>query len=272
MRKINPKPILILVLVSCFLTSCITRQYFLSPFQATNQPYRAMPLISDSTKSATYAGGVLAVGGANQGLRDQTFQFQGEIHRAHVINNNFHFNYGATGLLGSYTVKLNAGNYTYGVAPFAGQFGDGMFVAGAGVFAGAYYTIPLDWGGEWRVIGLESNFQKEFGEYGKMRKLLPDSLAEGIQRPDYFNTIGITTNLIRKFRKSKNKFGYRAGIFISTTQVRDTKTMYAYNVIPAYVVNTVHFTKRRVTGYAQVNIGTYAANFMIGGSVRIGKY
>src|SRR5687768_15021342 len=86
---------------SLFLSGCVSQGYFLSPFQANNQPYKAMPMVSDSAHKSQYAAAGLSIGGANQSLSDIVFTFHGSVHQAHTFE-NLQFFYGATAVAGNY--------------------------------------------------------------------------------------------------------------------------------------------------------------------------
>jgi hypothetical protein len=261
----------VMVLLSCtMLTSCVHQGYFLSPFQANNHAYKSLPMISDSVAGATYASGNISLGGANQNLRDGVFTIQGSLHRAHSFR-HLQFHYGANLVAGNYHVKQN---YDYdgrgggNPATIFDQPGN-RFFGGAGAFGGVNLVIPFRSGSEWRVIGAETNYQREFGDYGRFRRKLPDSAANVITRDRYFQTVGLTTNVIKKFRKSGNTFGYKFGFYVGTSRSRRLDSYYGTHILPVYISNTLHLTRQRVTGFAQINAGTFALNFQTGVNVRL---
>jgi len=226
-------------------------------------------MVSDSTHQAVYASGGISIGAANQTLRDVVFSSQLSIHQAHTYS-HFQFFYGATAIAGNYHIAedYNAYNY-YGSYPGTSIHRGNRFFAGLGAFAGADIVIPFRTGSEWRVIGVETNFQREFGDYQQFRSELPDSAAEAITRSRNFQTIGITTNVIKKFRRSGNSFGYKFGVYVGTQRTRLTYDYYNSYIVPVYISNTLHLTRQRVTGFAQINAGTYALNFQTGINVRL---
>ncbi|RYY20814.1 MAG: hypothetical protein EOO04_19325 [Chitinophagaceae bacterium] len=261
---------LIFIITSLTLTSCVHQGYFLSPFQANNQPYKALPMVSDSANKAVYASATISIGGANQNLSDIVYSFQGSVHQAHTFE-NFQFYYGATGAIGNYYINEQY-NYYY---PGGGSTNmpitsrGNRYFAGLGVSGGADFVIPFATGSEWRIIGLETNFLREFGDYQALRLKLPDSSAQVITRDKHFHTIGITTNVIKKFRKSGNSFGYKCGFYFGTSRTRRLDSYYGANLLPMYISNTLHLTRQRVTGFAQINAGSYAINFQTGINVRL---
>ncbi|RYF87691.1 MAG: hypothetical protein EOO00_12210 [Chitinophagaceae bacterium] len=129
--------------------------------------------------------------------------------------------------------------------------------------------IPFASGSEWRVFGVETNIQKEFGDYESLRQKMTDSIANIVDRDSYFHTVGFTTNVIKKFRKSGNTFGYKFGFHLSTNRIRRYDAYYGTYLLPMYISNTLHLTRQRVTGFAQINAGSYAVSFQTGINVRL---
>jgi hypothetical protein len=261
---------LIFIITSITLTSCVHQGYFLSPFQANNQPYKAIPMVSDSVHKSVYVATGISIGSANQSLSDVVFTFQGSVHQAHTFE-NVQFFYGATGVAGNYFLPEYYSYYNPGGSnpnlPITNR--GNRFFAGLGAFGGADIVIPFATGSEWRVLGVETNFQYEFGDYQSLRLKLPDSSAQAITRDKYFHTIGFTTNVIKKFRNSETSFGYKCGFYISTSRTSRLDNYYGTNLLPMYLANTLHLTRGRVTGFAQINAGSYALNFQTGVNVRL---
>jgi hypothetical protein len=261
---------LIFILASIVLTGCVHQGYFLSPFQANNHPYKAIPMVSDSAHKAVYAAAGISIGGANQTLSDVVFTFNGSVHQAHTFE-NLQVHYGATAVVGNYFLQEQYSYYNSGGmnpnVPITNR--GNRYFAGLGVFGGVDFVIPFATGSEWRVLGLETNFQQEFGDYQSLRLKLPDSAAQAITRDKFFHTIGFTTNVIKKFRKSGNTFGYKFGFHVGTSRTRRLDNYYGTNLLPMYISNTLHLTRQRVTGFAQINAGSYALNFQTGINVRL---
>lgn len=227
-------------------------------------------MVSDSGHKAVYAAGGFSIGAANQNLSDIVFTFQGSVHQAHTFQNLQVF-YGATGVIGNYYVEPRYAYYTTGGSYTTVPLTDrgNRFFAGVGAFGGANFVIPFATGSEWRVFGVETNIQREFGDYQKLRLKIPDSIANVVAREKYFHTIGFTTNVIKKFRKSGNTFGYKFGFHLSTNRTRRLDTYYGNHLLPMYISNTLHLTRQKVTGFAQINAGSYALNFQTGINVRL---
>jgi hypothetical protein len=261
----------LLILTGILISGCRQQAYLLSPFHANNHPYRALPMVSDSLHKAAYVSVGLSAGGANQNVRDGVFNFQTSLHQAHTFH-SLQFYYGANVSAGNYHVSRK--NPNDGPANSEGTLltnQGNKFFGGAGAFAGADLVIPFRSGSEWRVFGVETSYQREFGEYQHFRLKLPDSAATAITRDNYFHTIGFTTNVIKRFRKSGNSFGYKAGLYFSTSRTRRRDNYDGRYVYPTYFSNTLHLTRQQVTGYVQINTGSYALNFQTGVNIRLNK-
>lgn len=265
MKLLTP---ILLVSIS-FITGCVSQGYFLSPFQANNHPYKAIPMVSDSNSKSQYASAAISIGGANQSLGDVVFAFQGSVHQAHTFR-NVQFFYGANVVAGNYYMQPSYSYYQGGMNPGMPISSRGnRFFAGVGAFGGADLVIPFATGSEWRVFGIETNIQKEFGDYQSWRRKLPDSVVEVVTRQNYFHTVGFTTNVIKKMRKSGNTFGYKFGVYFGTSRTKRLDVYYGNHLLPFYISNTLHLTRQRVTGFAQINAGSYAVNFQTGFNVRL---
>ncbi|MHA4847069.1 hypothetical protein ACX0G7_23080 [Flavitalea antarctica] len=264
------KTLTLIFISSVLLSGCVTQGYYLSPFQANNQPYKTIPMVSDSSHRAVYAATGISIGGANQNLNDIVFTFNGSVHQAHTFQ-NLQFFYGAIAVVGNYFLQEQYSYYSSGgIDPNAPITNRGnRYFAGLGAFGGMDIVIPFATGSEWRVLGIETNFQQEFGDYQKIRLKIPDSAAQAITRDKFFHTIGFTTNVIRKFQKSGHTFGYKFGFHLSTSRTQRLDNYYGTNLLPMYISNTLHLTRQRVTGFVQINAGSYALNFQTGVNVRL---
>ncbi|RYY21749.1 MAG: hypothetical protein EOO04_17650 [Chitinophagaceae bacterium] len=254
------------------ITGCVRQVYLQSPLQATDHAYRAIPMVSDGIKNSVYASGSIVAGGGNQNLRDGVFQFQGSVHRAHTWS-RFQAYYGLSGMIGNYHISQHSvySNFGYFITT---QGPLNRYTAALGAFGGAGFVIPFGSGSEWRVFGVETSYQHELGDYLHYRLKLPDSAATIISRNNYFHTIGMSTNVIKKFRKSGNTFGYKFGVHMSTSRLRRLNTYDSFEgkyLLPAFVSNTLHLTRRRVTYFAQINAGTFALNMQTGINVKLAR-
>ena len=93
----------LLIIISLFFVSCAPQTqpaYFLSPMDVNANYYHAIPLKSDSLKSAIYTNAVFTVGSSNK-LEDYLYAFHGGIYRAHNFG-IFQAYYGAGLGFGSY--------------------------------------------------------------------------------------------------------------------------------------------------------------------------
>ncbi|RYG04817.1 MAG: hypothetical protein EOO02_05235 [Chitinophagaceae bacterium] len=263
---------LAMVVITLLITSCFPSQYYLSPFHANNQPYKAMPLRSDSVKSAVYAGGALNLGLANDLYRDKNFGLQGNIHRAHQFN-WLSLYYGANIAGGDYIVDP-----AYYYSGYRSVRGDqkpivpgNKFYGSAGISGGASLVIPFSsTGSEWRVLGVESNLQSEFGSYYQFRKNLPDTLVTATWKQPYYHTIGFTTNPMRKRRRNGEVVGCKFGVYFSPQPFRNSPFSYNRRT-PIYFSGQLHFSNKNTVAFLQLNLGDFAGNIQVGVTSKLGK-
>ena len=254
-----------------FLSGCVESSYLYSPSNATSNPYHAIPLQSDSLKGATYISSIFTLGGANEGLRDGVYAFQGRIHRSNNFK-NLQAYYGANVSLGVYHVAnyFNSYNSYYDTALYASN----NFFGSYGFNGGINAVIPTRHGGEWRVIGLETSVQKEFGNYYNFRKNLPDSASDVIFKKNVTGSVGIFTNIIGKSRHG-TEFGYKMSLGFMLNPESDFTHYYnVHNIVNPiiYFSHALHWTKENVTGFVQFNFSNgYAGNVQFGINYRLGK-
>jgi hypothetical protein len=228
---------------------------------------------ADSVKGATYVNGSFMAGNSNYRSRDNLFAFFGSIHRSNNFG-PFQAYYGLGITLGSYSV----GQYDVytNSTPYPPYNRDTINIPQGNHFFGAYgfnggmsYVISFGKHFEWRVIGFETSIQKEFGNYLGFRRALKDSVINILATDDMTKTLGGFTELVWK-RRSGTEFGYKmafGGSFVSPDSYRGDSSISA----PTYFSNTLHITKRRVTGFLQFNIGNHTGTFHTGVNVRLGR-
>jgi len=258
------------------LSGCISSSHFYSPTISSSNPYHAIPLQSDSAKAATYLSGILTLGGANDGLRDNAFSFQGRIHRSHNFE-NLQAYYGANLTLGLYHISefdnyQHAYSYPYYDSLNYHYYSSDNFFGSYGFNGGINAVISLP-RGEWRPIGIEASVQREFGSYYSFRKNLPDSAADGIFRKNTTGIVGLYTDIIHKSRRG-SEFGYKLSFGFVLNPSSDYTHVYNPNAIGTllYFSNTIHFSKENITGFIQINLGnSYAANVQLGVNYKLGK-
>lgn len=268
--KIVQTPPALLLFAMIFFSSCIESTYFHSPVQGNSASYRAMPVASDSMKSATYVSGSISIGGMNEFWRDGVYKFQAGLHRSHVLD-NFRLSYGASMVAGSYHVKPYFdynGNYID-----ASRNAGSKFFGAWGLYGGVSAAKPLGRRGEWRYIGIEGSLYNEFGAYADFRQQLPDSSAQEIDRKKYLGAIGLNTEIVFKGR-SLNKFGIKiaAGSFLRRLHYNYPASSSYYHHSHddlIYISNTYHFTVRKTTAWFQLNLATHAAHFQFGLNYRL---
>jgi hypothetical protein len=254
--------LLYLSIIVC-LVGCIEPAYFISPLNSTSQTYHTIPLRSDSIKSATYVNGIITLGGANQNGRDNIYSFNGNISQSHNIGH----------LQAWYGIGVTAGNYLiqkYSETDIVIPPTDNFFCA-VGLNGGVNVVVPFgNRGSEWRVIGIETSVQNEFGDYLKLRKSLIDSTTYSlVEANNWTTTLGGYSEVIWKLKEDE-QLGYKISCGSS---LQNGNNFYGTTVHaePVYFLNTLHVTRKNVTAFGQISLGTYAASFQFGINYNICK-
>lgn len=264
------------LLIPLFVSSCKEYAYFQSPMLTNTSGYKTIPLKSQQQPSATYASGAISYGDANDNGRDRVRCFNGAVHRSHNMG-AFQAFYGVTGTLGEYTIRPvrltewnSFSNLNLNDSLINAQQG-GKFFGSYGLTGGVNLVLPLSHGGEWRVVGAEFSWNQEFGKYFDFRKQLPDTAANLIDKRRAFFTLGISTDILIPVAR-KGSFGLKIAQVYSLRNLKgydDQKKPITHT--PQYFSGTLHLTINRVTGFYQVNIGSYATGMQFGTAVRIGR-
>jgi hypothetical protein len=270
----NKKLLNILVLCLALLTSCATRQaFYVSPYNGNHNPYHPIPLKQDSVKSASYAGLSISNGTANDNKADKTITFFTSFSRAH--------NFGD--FQGFYAANVSLGNYK--VVPFSeyestGNFNPdainenagNKFFGSTGIDGGINFVLPIH-NGEWRVLGIETSAQQEFGKYASFREKLTDKDADLIVRSNLFATIGGYTELAGKISNGSAGIRLAAGTVLGSKyhnllivdQFSGKRLKYNYINV------TIFLTEKKVTGYLQANYSGKSQAGFLGVNYRLGK-
>jgi hypothetical protein len=257
---------------STALTSCTTYSYFQSPLHSNNTFYKAIPFHDDSIGSALYASGSVTLGGVNDKLRGGVYTFSGSIHKSHNVG-IFQAYYGVSGMLGEYKIDsvYNADGTYHNesldvefINPNVGE----KFIAAAGGFGGINVVMPIR-NGEWRILGTELSWAKEFGNYVDFRNKIPDTSSNYIERRSDYFTLGICSDIIG--RRDYGSVGFKLGIVYNPRTMRGFNKDGRPTVSSAtYLSQTFHFeTNDRFTGFAQVNTGSHSLMFIAGLNYKI---
>ena len=270
----NKKLINVAVVCMAVLSGCISRQaFYVSPYNGNHNPYHPIPLKQDSVKSASYAGLSVSNGTANDNQADETLTFFTSLSRAHNFGN----------FQGFYAANVSLGNYK--VTPFseyesAGNFdpaainenAGNKFFGSTGIDGGINFVLPIH-NGEWRVLGIETSAQQEFGSYALFRKKLTDKDADLIVRSKLFATVGGYTELAGKISHGSAGVRLAAGTVLGSKyhnllivdQFSGKRLKYNY------IYFTIFLTKKKVTGYLQSNYSGKSQAGFLGVNYRLGK-
>ena len=266
------------------LLGCVERQsYYLSPQNANSNPYRAIPMKADSLKSAIYMNGVFSTGSANDRAADHVTAFQGSFHRS----NNFAIfqtYYGANLSLGSYHVTdyYNSTHNYYGFGnpyptdslnhiPNSRNFFGSYGISGGINIVATHQHIRRYRHSEWRILGLETSLQREFGKYSDFRDKLPDTAANIIFRKHFSAYLGLYTEWLWTNR-DKFEFGFKMGVGTDLCPGSNYSNYYGPSILPLYCFSIAyHVKKDHFTGFIQTNFGSFADNIQFGVTYRLGK-
>jgi hypothetical protein len=262
------------VVISIGVSSCTSYAYYQSPLQANAYGYKSIPTNTDSIRSATYVQGGISLGGANVYYQDGNNSFMAGLHRSHNFG-RFQAYYGIRGVLGSYRID-SVHNSTgrlfhndYLDEDLINANAKNKFYGAAGAFGALNYLSDTRWG-EWRILGAELAWDKEFGEYLDFRKILRDTSANIIERRNDFLALAISTDFV--FTVPNGSLGIKLSL------VNSLRNIHGYNehsmpmtLSSGYLSNTFHYQHKKLTGFMQLNMGTYAIMFLTGANYRLSK-
>jgi hypothetical protein len=280
-----------LLLTLIVFSSCARKAYFLSPLSSNSNTYYAKPLLADSAKTAIYVTAIYTDGNRNPGsyetytvedngsetyksnaVSDKLHNFQVSFHRSHT-SKMFQTYYGASISTGTYSISrydsLNTDRMV-DVDLINSQAGRKYF-GGGSLAGGINLVIPFKKGCEWRAVGVEANIGKEWGDYYKFRKNLPDSSANAVTRNNTYGSIGITSEVV--FKKGKNNFGFKIGYGTSLFRTielgkSEVRTIY---VIPVYFTATMQYSRPKFTLFVQLNAASHAPGAQFGASYKLSR-
>jgi hypothetical protein len=232
---------------------------------------------ADSMKSAFYMNTTFASGSANDQGADHLFVFQGSLHRSNNFG-IFQAYYGANLSLGSYHVSeyYNYYGYSYPLDTLNHISNSNNFFGSYGVSGGinivtTHQHVRKYRHSEWRILGLETSLQKEFGQYADFRDKLPDSAANIIFRKHFSAYMGLYTEWLWTNR-DKVEFGFKMAAGMDLNPGSSYSNYYGPSILPLYFFSIAyHVKKDRFTAFIQTNFGTYADNIQFGLSYRLGK-
>ena len=246
--------------------------------------YHVIPMKSDSLKSAIYVNGIFSTGTANDQGADHVFLFQGGVHRSHNFG-IFQAFYGASLSMGSYRVgefykpyRDNLGNLLYpykfdslnrtpASSNFFGSYG---FSGGINIVA-THQHLKKSRHSEWRILGIETSMQNEFGKYADLRSKLPDTAANAIFRKQFSAYLGLYTEWLWSNQK-QTEFGFKISAGEDLSPGSCYGRYYSELSLPLFSLSlNYHVTRQKYTGFMQVNFGSYASNIQFGLSYRLGK-
>lgn len=270
------KPFLTVFLLctSFFFTSCYRYGIYQHSMVLNSNPYQAIPLKQDSSKSAIYAGANLIGGYVNHRLNDGTGGIQATIHQGTNFG-SFQAHYGVNGSLGFYRAadygQLNSYYYNPNLNNYLIDSINGTKMFGSvGISAGINTVIPFDNGGEWRIVGLEFTHQYEWdNSYSNFRRKISIQDANVVEHTRHFSTLGLSSEFLLKFNEKEN-FSYKILGGASLGNLRFYESFTAdYQTFRTFLAQYLQYTSGRGTYYLQGSFGYYSISGMLGFNLRL---
>lgn len=213
--------------------------------------------------SAFYASASMLVAFANDRLRDDVIGVQGGLHHTHQLG-NFQAYYGASASLGNYRVSSGYVNPDRGILTgFNSNLDDSLLNARSGNYrfgswglvGGLNIVTSFPGGGEWRILGLEFDWQQEWGNYYRFRKNLPKSAANVIDDRRHYAIISLSSDIV--IRVDEMRFGYKTAMSFSTRKLNYySNGGIAYSTVQPFTLSqTLHIGGKRSTWFGQFNVG-----------------
>jgi hypothetical protein len=245
----------------------------MSPMDINTNPYQSIPTTADSQKAATYVSLAFNGGGSNQSLKDGVIGVRAALSRSYRFG-HFQAYYGGGISLGNYGLE---DAYHYSNSYYSPNNDTTFHYKGANYFFGMYglsgginLVIPFANGrGEWRAVGFETSYHKEFGDYVHYRKQLPDSVTDILASYAQIFKFGVSTEMVGISRHG-TEIGYK--VALGTVQMPGgSYEGISSDFRPYYMSHSLHVTKQQVTGFIQFNIGAHAASFQFGVNYNLSK-
>jgi large exoprotein involved in heme utilization and adhesion len=224
----------------------------------------------DSQKTITTAGIAFQHGASNEDLRDQLLGGTASIMQSHHFG---HFQ-------GYYGAVFGAGNYSDQGADLYSHSGTNFdtaiytinpqnrFYGYYGFNGGVNVVVPFPEGrGEWRAIGVDLGYRREFGQYRDFRRQLDPNYVDLSAAYNQFFSVGASTEIVIRGRGGA-QFSYRwaaGGMIFNHNLYKGSST----GSRPYYLSQTLALTRNRVTGYIQLTAGTHAFLFQTGVNVSL---
>ena len=285
------RPLILNAVAVCLLLSgCVSQIYFQSPMHGHSSSYKARPMQIDSLTTANYLSGHVSFAGNNDRFHDVVLSGTASMHRTHTFK-LLQAYYGLNLTAGNY--RINPGSFDeYQQNPEKGYtdtyksrppFSPGnRFFGAGGATAGFNLQIPINnthEKAEWRAIGAEFNYHREFGDYYPFRKQLSDTVGSFVERRDYHFTWSIFSEMLVRGR-NKHIYGMkiayvRNGLPIRTDlkKPQDIDYYLVQNdyLRAGYMSTTFHITQGKRTYSGQLNLGTKLILLQAGLNYRLGK-
>ncbi len=263
---------LTLMFASCAYTH---EAYYMSPSDLRSSPYVSIPMAADPEKTVTAAGISFGGGTSNQRGRDNLVGGSATLMQSHHFG-HFQAYYGAA---------FGLGDYNNGEVSVGGRYSNndartdttGFYIPSLKKYFGYYgfngginVVVPFSNGkGEWRALGIDGGYRREFGDYLSFRRSLPQDKIAILAGYGHVFTLGAGTEIIGRNARDV-QFGYKVGVGGMYLPAGDY-TGSGNGFRPYYFTQTFQVTKNRLTGYLQLVTGTHAFLLQTGVNVNLRK-
>jgi hypothetical protein len=227
--------IILLIVAVMTMNSCVTK-YGIANIGSESK-YIPKPVYKDTTEKATYLTGQF-YHNLGDGYNPDELSYFGDImiNKSHT-SKNFNYSYGGIFYLGNYFVNE--------IPKYKGM----KTFYGSALTGEINFNIPFN-KVDWRIIGLRTTAIYEQGSFTKFRRQAGnENLIENIHPNNATINIGLTHDLIIKLKKVSFGLYSVEGITIGA----DGNGILTLS-------NTLHFTRQRFTGFAQMSLGIFGQN------------
>lgn len=212
---------ILFVAIALMASSCKTEYLTHAMFQNDVQ-YMAKAHSRDSVKTNTYVSGVLAIHGGDESGSAYGTAGMLNIYQSHTLTEpNLNIAYGVFGYAGNYQRDVSSSTNNTGLG-----FNKSFAGIGANLSVSGY--IPGE-KADWRVLGVDMVYTKEFGDYLDFRR-------KGIDNDDYtyfrssrLFTLGLFTEVLIKNSKDVS-LGFKVGVYNSPGQPHRVEGLPVNNV------------------------------------------
>jgi hypothetical protein len=215
------KPYLFTAALLLVFSSC-TQHYYPSAMFQNDVQYMSKPYSEDSVRHGTYVSGTYMVELNSDNLDDSETAGLLNIYQSYTLKNpNLNISYGVLGFAGNYTGNNNQFGFDKSFYGLGANFSISPYINKGNV--------------DWRIIGLDLVYTKEFGDYAAFRNRMPDTEDLTFYRKTNLFTFGLFTEAMIKVSPAVS-LAFKVGLNNTPGEKR-----YSNDVLPSLPFNNVGF-------------------------------